>query len=493
MKMCTNPAERKQDVIYLINRNLSKSIVAIIILLALEGCKKLIEIGPPNSIVSETAYNSDATAAAVLTGIYTYMSNGSNYPLATGVNSISVQMGLSADELTLFSGSTNSQLINTYKNSLTADITPLFWLNLYYYILVSNEAIAGISKSQKLTPAVKNQLLGEAYFIRSFCYFYLTNIYGDIPLLLNGNYYENSIQPKSSLVDIYNSIINDLIKAQGLLSHDYKSSNAQTNTTERVRPNLDAATSLLARCYLYIGKYSDADREATKVIDYKTQYDTVSLNSVFLKNSKEAIWQLQPVVSNWNTQDARLFILTSASPNSTNPVYLSQFLLESLPINDLRRGTWIKSIKNSLGQTYFYPYKYKSATSGSPVIEYLMVIRLAELYLIRAEARLKFGNIGDSKNDLNVIRRRAGLNNIITTDDNEVLKAIILERKNELFCEWGHRWFDLKRSKQVDEVMPSVTSIKGGNWSPYRALFPIPNSDILRNPSLRNAQNPGYN
>jgi hypothetical protein len=129
--------------------------------------------------------------------------------------------------------------------------------------------------------------------------------------------------------------------------------------------------------------------------------------------------------------------------------------------------------------------------------EYFMVLRLGEQYLIRAEARAKQGNIGGAQSDLNVIRNRAGLPNTTASDEASLITAILKERRVELFCEWGHRWFDLKRLGKIDEVMNIVTPIKSNGtvqWQSYKALYPLPLGDLfinnIQNPYL--TQNPGY-
>lgn len=126
------------------------------------------------------------------------------------------------------------------------------------------------------------------------------------------------------------------------------------------------------------------------------------------------------------------------------------------------------------------------------VSEYLMLFRLGEQYLIRAEARAHQGNVGEAQNDLNAIRNRAGLPNTTASDTSSLYVAILRERQVELFSELGQRWLDLKRTGKVDEVMQVVTPLKanGANWQSYQQWYPVPYSDIQKNTNLR--QNDGY-
>jgi hypothetical protein len=121
-----------------------------------------------------------------------------------------------------------------------------------------------------------------------------------------------------------------------------------------------------------------------------------------------------------------------------------------------------------------------------------MIFRLAELYLIRAEAEANgaTGGVTSAIGDLNIIRNRAGLLNYTgATDQQSVLTAIYHERQVELFTE-GHRWYDLKRTKTVDAVMSIATALKGGAWSSYQQLYPLNPSDMQYDPNL--IQNAGY-
>jgi hypothetical protein len=248
--------------------------------------------------------------------------------------------------------------------------------------------------------------------------------------------------------------------------------------------------ALLARTYLYTQDWLDAETQTDSVISNSSLYGLDTLNGVFLKNSNEAIWQLQPVNNGWNTADAEVFVIPPTGPDPYNyPVYLSPFILNSFETGDLRRLNWVDSV--IVGNTaYYYPYKYKSATFDNPVTEYLMVLRLGELYLIRAESEIELNDLPDATNDLNIIRNRAGLPNTSATTKIELLAAIQHERQVELFTEWGHRWMDLKRTGEVDTLMSTVCPIKGGSWQSYQQLYPLPLSDIQEDHNL--TQNQGY-
>jgi hypothetical protein len=409
---------------------------------------------------------------------------------------MSLFAGLSADELSLF-GSSNTIDLAYYTNLLTSSNTGSadFWDNIYPTIFTTNSALQGLANSTGLSPAIKQQLSGEAYFMRAFLYFYLVNLYGDVPLTTATNYTINETLSRTPKAQVWAQIIADLSEAQTLLSANYLQADALTAypiaSAQRVRPTKWAADAMLARAYLYTGNYSAAESMADSVINNVAFYSLDSLNNVFLANSTEAIWQLQPVNADQNTQDAILFVLPASGPDGMSyPVYLDTTFVDAFEPGDQRRVNWVDSVMAS-GTTYYYPFKYKVDSIGAPVSEYEMVLRLAEQYLIRAEARAQQGNIMGAQNDLNTLRTRAWLGDTPANDNNSLLTAIIHERQVELFTEWGHRWLDLKRTGNVSNVMSVVTPEKGNAaWSDYMQWYPIPLNDIQHDPNL--AQNTGY-
>lgn len=479
------------------------------------ACKKLTDGGlPKNLLTDEVTFAADGTAIAAVTSTYATISN-MNIP-ADPFKSIGLRAGLSADELSFFtnyppSTSGYEDLLKYYQNSLTAaNATP--WVQCYAFIFNANVAINSLNMAGKLTPRVKEQLLGEMKFIRAFMYFYLVNLYGDVPLALSGDFTQNQQIGRTPKAQVYQQMIRDLTEAQAVLSEGYVDGTLMATTTERVRPNKWAATALLARCYLYTGEYDKAEAQASSVIANSALYRLAPLNDAFLKNSQETIWSTQPVgtLTLANTAEGRVFNLTASGPNTTTPVYLSNQQLAAFSPGDLRGtvGYWVGSVTAS-GTTYIYPTKYKIGSTNTATAEYSMMLRLAEQYLIRAEARAQQGKGAAAAEDLNALRTRARaaqttaipnpLPSISSTlSQADLLTAVMKERQAELFTEWGHRWLDLKRTGTIDAVMTIVTPLKvitsstSNNWNSSFALYPIPQAEIDRSPLLKGQQNPGY-
>jgi hypothetical protein len=468
----------------------SIQLVILFLIVLNASCKKFVTVPPPFTNLSKgNVYTTDATAASILTGVY---ANIMGSPTGYGVTNVSILSALSADELTLYQGSSNNIYIQYYQNSLSSTNVPngYYWDFLYPTIFTVNSAIEGLTNSTSLTPVVKSELLGEAKFMRAFSYFYLTNCYGDVPLVTSTDYSKNSVISRIPSTQIWQLIIEDLKDAKSLLNTGYVDASIINKTSSRVRPNKWAATALLARSYLYTQDWANAKEQASEVINNTGTYSLVNdLNGVFLANSTEAIWQLQPVIAGQNTQDAITFVLTAGPDNGLHPVYLNSYLLNTFEPNDKRMTSWI-GIDSSTGTKYYYANKYKNADYGLPVTEYLMVLRLAEQYLIRAEALVQQGDIVNAANDLNTVRNRAGLPNSPASAATDLLAAIQHERQTELFTEWGHRWLDLKRTAKVDSVMSFVTPTKGGSWNSNWKWYPIPFTDLATDPNL--IQNSGY-
>lgn len=441
----------------------------------LNSCKKLIEVDyPTDQLNSDLVFLDSSTAISAVTGIYSEMLSGRN--LFTN-SATTLYGGLSADELYYYSSGLNDEFA---KNEITEanhyTIDNAFWKPAYKNIYAANLAIEKLEGSQAISSTLKKQLIGEAKFIRAFCYFHLVNLFGDVPLIISSNYQSAAKTPRIPTAEVYTQIIKDLIDAKLLLSTNYTSS-------EKVRPNKWTAVALLARCYLYTESWREAEMEASAIIT-SGQYSLESnLNNVFLKNNAEAIWQLMPVRPGYNTYEG-LEILPASIYAS--PTYIiTPTLLLSFEISDNRKIAWIKSrIFNN--DTINYPYKYK-ILNGTVLNEYYTVFRLAEQYLIRAEAEINQNKILEAQADINRIRNRAGLSNTSANDISLLKVAIEKERRAELFSEWAHRWFDLKRTGQANNVL---SILKGDTWQVTDLLWPIPKPEINLNPFL--IQNPGY-
>lgn len=473
-------------------KNSARNLLFICMMLAC-GCKKYLNIPPPtDSITGSSAFADDNTTAAVVTGLFFYMTSGSYFNYQTG---ITYSTGLYTDELQNLNA--NIPTNQAFYTDAIQPGTSVQWSAMYANLYQANLAIEGIQNSKALLYH-KDQWLGECYFTRALLFFYLTNLYGSAVITISTDRQLNSKLPRSSQQQIYSQIIADLLQAQTLLNDDYRDG-AGNPTSDRTRPDRAAATALLARVYLYSGNWIKAETAAGAIIE-NTSYQLTSLNDVFLSGSKELIWGLAPLTPNGIVSDYTLFTYNmpaSLPPGKTPLNYavnasLSDSMINSFEPGDQRFSVWVRPVNltpSSLltGASYYFPYKYRSAVNG---VEYMSMLRLAEQYLIRSEARVIQNNLSGALSDLNMIRQRAGLPPSLAVSKTDIQKAIMKERRTELFTECGNRLFDLRRTGTLDAVMQAAATAKGGSWASYKQYWPISTADITLDPQL--AQTPGY-
>jgi hypothetical protein len=451
----------------------------------LTGCEKYLDNTalPAGTIAGKDAYVSDNSVSAIVTG--SMMSLNNNGPAG-----FSEFTSIYGDELRTVPGVVNNGLLMAEANNLDPS-TVNYWTPTYNKIYALNLAIENI----KATPAKLyffNQWMGECYFLRAFDYYFLSALYGDVALALTSDYKTNSLLARAPQSEVNKQIITDLLTAKDMLSADYKSGYG-TTTQDRARPNRGAAEALLAKIYLANNEWSNAGAMADSVINDNTHYKLVAPAGVFLTNSQETIWSLATnndvATSEFAIYNNSMPALVTVDPYKTYnlQVQMTDTLLHSFEPNDARYTNWVRSTTytgTTPAQTFYYPNKYKSALSG----ERSMIMRLADILLVRAEARAHLNNITGAQADINAIRTRAGLPNTTANNTTDLLAAIVQERKVELFTEMGNRFFDLRRWGQLDAVMLAQ---KGSSvWSGYKQFWPIPLTELTYDTNLK--QTSGY-
>jgi starch-binding outer membrane protein, SusD/RagB family len=471
--------------------DIAKLLATIFVISCICSCQKILDAPvPANEILVKNSFNDSTSATGAVAGIYSKMCSNSFFEWG-GITKYASE---GADETNNVSPMTDFQA-NTL-TSLNFDM-PHIWSNPYATMLAINTAIEGLSATTALNANLKKRLLGECYFDRAFINFYLVNFWGDAAALTTTSILTvNAVAPSTPTATMYAQIISDLKLAQSMMTNVYPSSGP-------IRPNAMAATALLARVYLYTKQYSDAVTQANSVTN-SGLYALPALNSVFLVASTEAIWSLKPSPSPSPTlgvpPDGNLFVpLTAVSFPS---FVASDQLLAAFEPGDQRKANWIKTSNvfvvtdtsfNILSFTY--PYKYKSTLLTGKGTENYVVLRLAEQYLIRAEAETDLGDVADAVTDLNVIRSRAGLPGLSSAlSQTACMAAVQQEWRVEFFAEWGHRWLDLKRwpatdgssATLADQVLPAIKP----KWKPFQKLYPLPKAELQFDPFLK--QNLGY-
>jgi tetratricopeptide (TPR) repeat protein len=456
-------------------KNFKIIVLSLIVLLNLVGCDSFVDIETPNSQLTGTAVFEDRTTAnAALIDIYSKLRDtGLLNGLTTGS---AVGMGLYADELTYY-GTTDDNISFIFNNTLlpTTSIVSQLWNESYQQIYCANAVIYGCQNSTGLSTVDKNQFIGEALFVRALVHFYLMNLYGDVPYIATTDYEVNRLATRMPTSEVYNSIIADLQQAIALLPEAYVA-------PERVRPNRSTASALLARVYLFNGNWAEASNAASAVLNNSEYVWETDIDKIFLKDCTATIWQFSPKLSGNNADEGSVFVFQTGPPPF---VGLHAELYNSFANDDLRKSHWIATVTDGTN-TWYHANKYKQNSNTGTSVEYSIVFRLAEQYLIRAEARARQGELSNAKQDLDMVRSLAGLPNTTATTETEIIAAVQGERRFELFTEYGHRFFDLKRNGTLNTALPIVKL----GWNSTDALWPIPETELLANPNL--TPNPGY-
>jgi hypothetical protein len=456
-----------------LSTNYKKSAI-IVACLFLTSCDSFVEVELPSSqLTGEAVFEDVVTANAAMAGLYAKMRNSG--VLTGNATGISCYLGLYTDEFDYYQ---QNAVSNFYNNSLFAGDSGVsdIWNQSYNQIYSANAVIEGLNNSTAITEADKKQLQGEALFVRALLHFYLVNLYGDIPYIITTDYAQNSTVSRMPTNMVYGFIVNDLNEAISLLSESYVSA-------ERTIPNRSTANALLAKVYLYMGSYPEAANAASAVINSPLYTWETDLDKIFLKESTTTIWQFMPEANGTNTMEGDLYIFAAGPPPivGLKPDFVSAF-----EANDQRKAHWTTVVTDGT-TTWYHASKYKQESSTGSSVEYSIVFRLAEQYLIRAEARAYQGDLIGATADLNRIRTTAGLPNTVAVTAEDIRADIFKQRRFELFTEFGQRFFDLKRTAKLDETL----SLSKPGWNTTDRLWPLPALELSANPNL-NPQNPGY-
>ncbi len=460
-----------------------KKIIYLIIsggLLASTSCKKILDQKPQSSLDATTAYTTKSGVEAGLLGIYDGVSGGDYYGLAQWI-----YPDLYADNLShtgtfpTFAQMTNKQLLPDNVNISS------MWNEMYNTINRANNIIESAPKISD--PSFnKNVAIAEARTLRGFSYFNLLRFFGGsnngynkgtgqgLPIFTTPTLSpENAApKPKSTEAEVYTLIIADL---------DFGIANLPV-TAANGRLTKNAATALKARLQLYREQWADAETLATTVLSQFTASPNGGLmssatyaNLWLSKNQKpESIWELQYFADDRNFG---AFYYYTGATGGRNEITTSAGLRNAHEVGDIRLP--VNNTTAAPGIPANKTRKFSRVAGDDNII----LIRLAELYLIRAEARIQKAtpDIVGSLDDLNRIRSRAGLPTSVAVTTTEILNAILQERRIELAHE-GHRFFDLRRYNAVSVL---------GITEPYRALWPIPQREVQTSGNIVK-QNPNY-
>jgi len=441
-----------------------KYISLILLMAAMSSCKKFLDVEPRASISDDATIIDKVSAETAVRGIY----NASRSYYSVDFQSIAY---LSGDNVQ-WTGSQSQvqEFINHRVNPENSTITSV-WNGIYVSINRANNVIAKVPAvaDPLLTATLKNQYLGEAYFLRALGYFDLVRIWGGVPLITTPTETaaDNRGIARSSLADTYAQILKDLETAEPLL----------TETTDRFRATRKTVWALKARFYLYQKDWAKAEEFATKVITDQNTYQLLKpFNSFFFpatqKGTVESVFEFFYSTNELNTHRGQW----QPQENGGTRQWAPNDALVALLNNPVTGGTRSTLIARD-NQNRWYGNLYYRSPGTDPTY----VIRIAELYLIRAEARIQQNNLLAGATDLDAVRLRANLLATTATNQTDLLLAVENERRLEFAFE-AHRWFDLVRTGRAATVL-NITD-------PNKLVLPIPVSQLLIDDAL--TQNPGY-
>jgi len=486
-----------------------KNIFNILIIIALTSlfvsCEKFLDLKPlsegvaiTNTTADSALYADASEVEAALGGVYDDFRN-EYYELDYFVNG-------DAQSDDAYAGADNPA--NFQIDDYAIDATNLNinrdWAYLYSMIGKANTVINNLEGVPGLSEDRKNEIKGEASFIRAFNYFQLVQLWGDVPLQLTEiktisaellpELYLIMFPPRALAKDVYEQIIKDLE-----LAVQY----APVSAPHKGYATKGAANAMLAKVYATSTDY----RDWSKVLTYcdavisggyslLENYDQLWDNSV--ENSSESIFEINyegtPSSGNWGVNMFRGLDWKKFNIPSNDLV--AAFDAEGDVIRKNASIIW-QDVSGKWNDPNWpqtnYPFLNKWRDLSQPSPQNYIFIRLADIMLLKAEALNETGDVSGAKALVDQIRSRVNLPGTPANNQADMRLAIEKERRLELAFE-GHRWFDLKRTGRAVEVMNKVPTLNGAgyryNINPNRLLWPIPQAELDKNVNL--TQNPGY-
>ncbi|MBT8183523.1 MAG: RagB/SusD family nutrient uptake outer membrane protein [Eudoraea sp.] len=463
-----------------------KIIAALVGLVLVFSCENQLEVVPEDSVASNTVFNSFATINGAVVGVYSKNQSGDLNGMAQ------LTSDFMADDVNFVGSFPSLQEIDQFQTLATNTSIDNIWLDGYELIGAANNVIVNLPEVTDVTgldEATKSQFVAEAKFLRALTYFQLVNLFAQpyqfaqgsnlgVPLVLQpfegGDISEFQLE-RSTVNEVHAQIEQDLLDAAAILP----SSNGTRATS-------GAARALMARLFLYREQWGQAAAMADQVItsgDFAlaADYDFYDDNP----GSSENIFVVVNTPTDGPQENAgsdEVYVnFYNAAPGGRGDAPFSQSLLDAFAAEpgDRRFDELSVAAFDAGGNDTFFTTKYpdivNNASDG-------MVLRITEMYLIRAEANVRAGStVGDTPlNDINLLRSRAGLANLGAVD----LDAVMLERRKEL-CFEGHRRMDLFRIGQNLRPAGGPESAPGAD----KVIFPIVEDETTNNPNI--TQNPG--
>ena len=474
-------------------KNIFKTIIFTIALIGFNACDSDLEQLPNDSLSPESFYQTNADFVAATRGVYSRFLNGSYYG-----GSLLSRPDIMTDNVILApSGRRSNQNFYEWRHAPN-----LAWGMMSSPYIAINRANLILSRLGNLADGTdKDNFEGEARAARALALFDMCKVYSQIPTQSSGASSglgmpiitvtdPNVRELRPTVEESYDFIISELEAAKDLINADNGSG----------RLNKDAVNGLLSRAYLYNGQYNEAITAANAVsadiatiADFPGIWIDANNAGVLFKIDQDRILDGTGIGIEWS----------QSVGGDVIPEYVMSFEMYNLyQANDIRRSAYTQILPDQNGNLYNAITKmFGEAGQNNGVVD-AKVIRVAEVYLNKAEAHAMIGGQdAQALAALDMVRsnRYSGFSSPGETGA-ALLDAIKLERRLELFAE-GHRLFDVKRWGESIErsatdgeffdgtgTPPAFTTLPSGS---HLFELPIPQDEINVYPEFQ--QNPGYN
>lgn len=480
------------------------SIIAAFMALVLTSCDDYLDLKPISDATTSNAYSTASDAEAALVGAYDSFQQ--EYYIWDNV----IFSDVISDNY--YAGGDNPEVFAVEDLNITPTNGRLFnnWSQIYNGISKANTVLSkvpGITDPKIDVDGRREQILGEASFLRAYHYFQLVTLWGEVPLVLEpvvSTDPSETQKPRSTQAEVYAQIIADLEFAIENLPDTY----GNDPGVNKARATKGAANALMAKVYA-----QKPDRDYGKVLEhcnavinspagYKLLENYAFLFDANHYNNEESILEVQFVggtEANWGPQ---LLLPPSISGDSWRKfVTPSHDLVNAFDAegDEIRKNASILFEKAPWSDEFWsvevngnvpFAYKWKNADGwASTNRQYLL--RLADIILLKAEALNELDRLDEARIEINAVRDRVDLGPTPAGNKAEMRLAIENERRLELAQE-AQRWNDLKRYGRAVEVMNNLVEIdlrtntaKDYNMTEEKLLLPIPQSEINRNPKLQ--------
>ena len=457
-------------------KTLKYTLIAFLTISFFTSCEDLLEPEPVNAVSDLNPIFDKGSSETALRGAYRQLASSGYY----GENYVTLGYYPSGDVKNLTTGGA-ANLVNVNFRAFDPSFNSS-WVAIYATINRANHVITKVPNVQDplLTTALRNQYIGEAKFIRALAYFDLARAWGGVQIILEPtvSLQDRPKVSRSSLGETYAQVLKDLEDAEALLP----------DGVNRIRATKRTTWALRARLHLYKKEWALAEEYATKLIDKVDDYTLVKPYSAWFAGNAvgtaESIFELEYSAINPSAIRAQMQHPTKGGTYRYAPTDKFVQLLNDPQISGGRKAL-IGSVTQG-GTTLWYGNLYYRLPATDPAY----IFRIAEMYLIRAEARAQLDNLSDTTGalyDLNKVRERAEIAPSTASTKEDILLAIENERRIEFAWE-AHRWFDLARTGRAKTVLEAIDP--NIHVEDHEYVFPIPIVQLQLDPSL--TPNPFY-